>query len=108
MKRYLVGLVMLAAILMALKAAYCDADGPDYWKVVGVEVGDVLNIRREANARSEKVGEITPDGNCIRNLKCVGGLTFEEFTNLTEAEKEKIFSQNKWNFLHNSRYFSIN
>lgn len=66
------------------------ADGPDYWKVHGVESGDVLNIRREANWKFEKIGEIPPDGQCIKNLKCVGGLTLDEFTNLPEAEKDRI------------------
>jgi len=50
----------------------------------------VLNIRQEADWRSRKTGEIPPDGQCIRNLGCVGGLTLMEFTTLSEAEKAKI------------------
>jgi uncharacterized protein YgiM (DUF1202 family) len=70
--------------------AFSEADGPDYWKVYGVESGDVLNIRLEANWNSEKVGEIPSNGQCLKNLRCVGGLTYAEFTNLSQAEKEKI------------------
>jgi hypothetical protein len=92
MRTYLSGFIVLAVILM-VQGAYSEADGPDYWQVQGVDSGDVLNIRSEANPKSEKVGEIPPDGTCIKNVKCVGGLTFEEFTNLSEAEKEKILKQ---------------
>lgn len=70
--------------------AFSEADGPDYWKVYGVESGDVLNIRREGNFTSEKIGEIPSNGLCIKNLRCVGGLTYHEFTNLSEAEKNRI------------------
>ena len=69
---------------------FSTADGPDFWQVHGVAENDVLNIRREANATSEKVGEIPPDGTCIRNIRCVGGLTLEAFTTLPELEKKKI------------------
>jgi hypothetical protein len=70
--------------------ALAGADGPDYWVVHGVKPGDVLNMRQEPDWKSGKVGEIPPDGQCLRNLKCVGGLTFEEFTSLSEAEKNRI------------------
>lgn len=89
MNKYLYGLLVI--IVFAFSHNACStADGPDYWQVHGVASGDVLNMRREANWQSEKVGEIPPDGQCIKNLKCVGGLTFDEFTNLSKAEKEKI------------------
>jgi hypothetical protein len=70
--------------------AYSEADGPEYWRVHGVNNCDVLNIRREGNATSEKIGEIPPDAQCIKNLKCTGGLTLHEFTSLSEVKKEKI------------------
>ena len=77
-------------VTLYMPISFSVADGPDYWQVHGVAIDDVLNIRSEANAKSEKVGEIPPDGQCIKNLKCVGGLTFDEFTKLSDAEKEKI------------------
>ena len=79
--RYL--LIGLALLLAMPQLAFSTADGPDYWKVHGVAQGDVLNIRQEPNPKSEKMGEIPPDGRCIRNIRCVGGLTFEEFTTLS-------------------------
>ncbi len=89
MKNHLRGLFFLLLLLMSHNA-YAEADGPDYWRVHGVDGGDVLNIRREANGTSEKIGEIPPDAQCIKNLNCTGGLTLNEFTTLSEAQKEKI------------------
>jgi hypothetical protein len=79
------------------------ADGPDYWQVHGVKSGDVLNIRKEANWKSEKIGEIPHDGKCIKNRKCVGGLSYDEFTSLSEAEKEKISKERpRWCFIEHN------
>ena len=89
MNRYLFPMAVLLFFLN-VPGVFSTADGPDHWQVHGVEKGDVLNIRKEADYRSEKIGEIPPDGKCIKNLKCVGGLTFEEFTSLSAAEKERI------------------
>ena len=89
MKKRLCGSLILLLILIK-QNALPEADGPDYWQVHGVARGDVLNIRRQANWKSEKIGAIPADGQCIRNLRCVGGLTLDEFTNLSEAEKDKI------------------
>lgn len=87
MRFLLLGLILLFSTSQAASAA---ADGPDFWQVHGVAQGDVLNIRREADAASAKIGAIPPDGTCIRNIRCVGGLTLKEFTTLSEAEKKKI------------------
>jgi len=92
MNRYLVPVILLL-LFLNVQSVYSTADGPDYWRVHDVESNDVLNIRKEADHRSEKVGEIPADGQCIKNLGCVGGLTFEEFTNLSEAEKDKILKK---------------
>lgn len=80
-------------LLVGAVSAFAEADGPDYWVVTGVASDDVLNIREQPDPRSTKVGEIPPDGTCIRNLECVGGLTFEEFTSLSEKEKQRILRE---------------
>ena len=85
-------LLVIAAMLVA-QGAYAEADGPDHWQVAGVQAGDVLHIRQEPSATSAKIGEIPPDGTCIKNIRCVGGLTFEEFTTLSEEEKAKILKE---------------
>jgi hypothetical protein len=82
--------LLTGSILAGASIAAAEADGPDYWQVTGVDEDDVLNIREEPDPHSEKVGEIPPHGTCIRNLGCVGGLTFEEFTTLSDEQKKKI------------------
>ncbi len=82
--------VFIVGMIWISPHAFAEADGPDYWRVHGVDANDVLNIRREADPRSEKIGDIPPDGRCVKNLGCKGGLTYKEFTTLSEAEKENI------------------
>ena len=74
----LVRCLLLLFVFSLPQISCAGADGPDFWEVHGVITGDVLNMRLE------------PDGKCLKNLKCVGGLTLKEFTSLSEAEKEKI------------------
>ena len=76
--------------LIAAPVVFAEADGPDYWQVKGVAKDDVLNIREAADPHSKKLGEIPPGGACVKNLGCVGGLTFEEFTTLSDEEKKRI------------------
>lgn len=74
-------------LLSVTGGAHAEADGPDFWKVVGVAADDVLNLRAESNPRAPKVGEIPPGATCVRNLGCVGGLTLARYTELSEAER---------------------
>lgn len=76
------------------------ADGPDYWQVHSVDSNDVLNIRSEPHWQARKIGEIPPDGQCIKNLRCVGGLTFQEFTTLSDDEKQRISKERpRWCYI---------
>jgi hypothetical protein len=85
------------AVGLVSGAASADADGPDFYVVRGVAQGDVLNIRAAPNPRARKVGAIPPDGTCIRNLGCRGGLTFQEFTELSPAERKQRERENpRW------------
>jgi uncharacterized protein YraI len=90
---------LLAMTILALGSGRvaADADGPDFYRVTGVSKGDVLNIRAAPEARAPKVGAIPPDGTCIRNLGCKGGLSFEEFSTLSQSEQAKRLKQNpRW------------
>jgi hypothetical protein len=90
---------LIAALILALNpgAALADADGPDFYRVRNVAANDVLNIRAEPNPQARKVGEIPPDGACIRNLGCRGGLTFQEFTELSPSERKQRERKNpRW------------
>jgi hypothetical protein len=89
----------LAALTLTLGsgAASAEADGPDFYQVTGVPANDTLNLRAQPNPRAAKVGEIPPDGTCIRNLGCKGGLTFQEFITLSPAEQAKRLKKNpRW------------
>ena len=82
-------MLVLLLVLFMPATGFATADGPDYFKVVGVASNDVLNIRAQPSAASAKIGSIPPDGDGIRNLGCSGGLTFEEWTSATEEEREQ-------------------
>ncbi|MGI0116202.1 SH3 domain-containing protein [Zooshikella sp. RANM57] len=73
--------------------AWAEADGPDFWKVHGVAVNDTLNIRQQPGWQSNKLGAIPPNAQCLPNIQCTGGLTFEETTTLSEAEQDALRKQ---------------
>ncbi len=82
-------IALTASLLLALASfATATADGPDYFMVRGVAADDVLNIRQEPDARSQKLGEIPHDGNGIQNLGCEGGLSYGEWQEASQAERE--------------------
>lgn len=84
-------------LLVSSAVAFATADGPDFFAVRDVAAGDVLNIRAEPNAKARKLGTIAPNGTCIRNLGCQGGLTFQEFTTLTPEQQKRRERENpRW------------
>jgi hypothetical protein len=90
-------LALIAVLVFAASAVFADADGPDFFRVTGVAEDDVLNMRAEPDPQAKKIGEIPPDGTCVRNLGCRGGLTFQEFTELSEKQKAQRLKENpRW------------
>lgn len=88
--------VLSVTLVMAVPAIVrADADGPDYFRVVGVAEDDVLNIRAEASAGSTKTGAIPPDGNGIRNLGCQGGLSFAQWEKASQAQRDAA-ARKRW------------
>lgn len=95
MKAYPFMMIILLALLSG--QALGEADGPDFYKVRDVSAGDTLNIRAEPRPDAARLGEIPPDGNCIRNLGCQGGLTLLEFTTLTKEQQARRIRENpRW------------
>lgn len=72
---------------------FATADGPDYWKVDNVTMDDSLNMREKPDWRSKKVTQIPYNSSCLQNLACIGGLTFQESTELSPSEKIKILKK---------------
>ncbi len=81
---------LLGCLLLLPLVTQGEADGPDYWDVKGVAQDDVLNLREKPDPRSAKIAEIPHNATCLRNLGCQGGLTFEEFTTLSPAERKAL------------------
>jgi uncharacterized protein YraI len=89
--------VACTALALGSAGAIADADGPDFYAVTGVAADDVLNIRAEPSPHAPKTGEIPPDGICVRNLGCRGGLTFQQFTELSPSQQaERLREDPRW------------
>ena len=87
----------LAALVWLGMAAVAQAtaDGPDFWRVTGVAADDVLNLRAGPTARAAKIGEIPHDADGLTNFGCVGGMSFAEYQEATEAEREAA-AKSRW------------
>ena len=87
----------LAALMVYPDSSQADAEGPDHYRVTKVAKGDFLNMHSAAGSHAPKVGKIPPEGKCIRNLGCKGGLSFQEFTQLSQGERKRRLKKNpRW------------
>jgi uncharacterized protein YraI len=95
LRRSLVVAALVAATFVV--PAHATADGPDHYRVRGVAAGSVVNLRAEPSTSAPRLARIPADATCLRNLGCRGGLTFEEFTTLSETEQRKRAQANpRW------------
>lgn len=84
---------------------HAEADGPDYWQLRNVEKGAVIIIRQQASINAAEIGRIPYGARCIRNSGCKGGLNFEEFTTLSDVEKQQILKQRpRWCHISYKKY----
>jgi hypothetical protein len=88
----------LAMLALLCAAVFAQEDGgPDHFAVKGVAQNDTLTLRAEPDAASEALAHIPYNATCLRNLGCRGGLTFQEFSTLSEADKKKRLAANpRW------------
>jgi hypothetical protein len=78
-------------------AAQATADGPDHYRVRGVSAGRHVNLRAEPSTASAPLAGIPSDATCLRSMGCQGGLTFEEFTTLSDEQKRRRAVENpRW------------
>lgn len=97
MRNCILAFIVGAAAALGPAVVSATADGPDFYRVTGVAASDTLNIRTQPLPHAPKTGEIPPHGSCIRNLGCKGGLTLQEFTELTPDDQAKRLKENpRW------------
>jgi len=78
----------LAALALPTLAQADDGHGPDFYRVINVAPNDVLNVRALPSASAEKVGELPPNADSIHYDFCVGESTYQEWTEMNDAERE--------------------
>ncbi len=81
--------VATLVLAVASPAARAEADGPDHYRIRGVAAGSFVNLRAEPSPAAARLARIPAAARCLRNLGCRGGLSFEEFTTLTAAERRE-------------------
>ena len=82
--------LIFSILIMAASFVRAEADGPDYFRIQKVAANDLLHIRSAADPDAVKVGQIPPGADCVKNLGCKGGLTFEEFIRLSKREHAEL------------------
>jgi uncharacterized protein len=90
---------LLATVFLALLSGklLAEASGPDFYRANNIAPGNTLNIHSSANSGSSITGIIPPDGSCIRNHGCEGGLTLNEFTTLAmPAQTQRLQENPRW------------
>jgi hypothetical protein len=86
-----------AAMVAAGGAARATADGPDHYRVRGVSPGHHVTLRAEPSTASAPLARIPAHATCLRSLGCRGGLTFQEFTTLSEEDQRRRAAENpRW------------
>ena len=96
-RMYYPALMVVLLLVLFPGNAVAEADGPDFYRVRDVSSGDALSIRADPDPDATLLGEIPPQGDCIRNLGCRGGLTFEEFTTLSKDRQAQRLKENpRW------------
>lgn len=69
------------------------AEGTSFWKVQKVKSNDSLNIRSEANHKSENLSTIPFNAQCVKNHGCGKNLDFESMMNMQENEVKAFLAQ---------------
>lgn len=88
-------IVVAAAILGASGHAAAEADGPDFYRVVGIAPQSALNMRAEPSVGARKVGAIPAGADGLRNLGCKGGLPFQEWM-AADAQARAVSRRSRW------------
>jgi hypothetical protein len=91
------GFVAALLAVATCQPAQATADGPDYYRVSGVLPGYFLDLRSQPGPGAPSLGHVSADSQCLRNLGCQGGVSFEEFSTLSsEAQKLRAAANPRW------------
>ncbi len=86
-----------SVVVTAGGAAQATADGPDHYRIRGVSPGRHVILRAEPSAASSPLARIPSYATCLRSFGCHGGLSFGEFTALSEEDKRRRAAENpRW------------
>jgi hypothetical protein len=86
-----------STVVVAAGPARATADGPDHYRVRGVSPERHLTLRAEPSTASAPLARIPSDATCLRSFGCQGGLTFEEFTTLSQEDQRRRAAENpRW------------
>lgn len=87
MRRIAIAAFLFSAGLTA--NAFAQSEGPDYFRITGVQKDDNVNVRRKPNADAKIVGKIPKDADGIKNIGCNrGGLTQKQWDKASAAKKK--------------------
>jgi hypothetical protein len=74
-----------------------EADGPDHFRVAGLSDSQRLSLHAGDSTKTAVLGQVPANGQCLRNLGCRGGLSFAEFSTLSdEAQKTQLEANPRW------------
>lgn len=92
MKRTVLALtIALGTLSAAASQVQATADGPDYFRVVGVPDWDRLNIRSGPSARFRVIGTIPYDGRRITNLaECLPKVSIDQYQQMTPWQVKQL------------------
>ncbi|MFL5813520.1 MAG: hypothetical protein ACJ763_08075 [Bdellovibrionia bacterium] len=80
----------LCILSLAASPAFATADGPDTFRVRGVKVGDVLNLREGHSASARIISKIPRDATTIKNL----GENWPKYDSDAPPSKETLADRN--------------
>jgi len=91
-------IVLVVVVCVSLASlAHATADGPDFYRAQGIAPGASVPLQAEPRTDAPRVGTINAKAVCLRNLGCQGGLTLEEFSTLSEADRQlRLASHPRW------------
>ena len=87
-----------AAAVLATQATtvYATADGPDFWRVWNVAVGDTLNYRVGPGSDYPKLGSVPHDARKLKVTVCVPTTTRDQWFSISEELQQQLIGMPAW------------